>query len=102
MFDFSTVGSERTWLKDLLLSETESEYESSDEDEYITAMLKDHLKQKLIRDKYIDSPTVSMMGTVQSITWHVACCFRSRTHNMVIMLPGCSQIATCSPITGDR
>ncbi|XP_049544407.1 chromatin-remodeling ATPase INO80-like [Anopheles darlingi] len=62
MFDFSTVGSERTWLKDLLLSETESENEGSDEDEYITAMLKDHLKQKLIRDTYNDSPINSQYG----------------------------------------
>uniref|UniRef100_A0A182FL94 Chromatin-remodeling ATPase INO80 n=1 Tax=Anopheles albimanus TaxID=7167 RepID=A0A182FL94_ANOAL len=62
MFDFSTVGSERTWLKDLLLSETESEYEGSDEDEYITAMLKDHLKEKLIRDKYNDSQINSQYG----------------------------------------
>ncbi|XP_052873524.1 chromatin-remodeling ATPase INO80 [Anopheles cruzii] len=61
MFDFSAVGSERMWLKNLLLSETETESEVSD-DEYVTWMLKNHLLQKKIREKYNDSPTNSQYG----------------------------------------
>ena len=59
MFDFSTVGPERMWLKNLLLSETETESEISDVDEYIHEMLKNHLREKKIREKYNDSSQVS-------------------------------------------
>uniref|UniRef100_A0A182QXK5 Chromatin-remodeling ATPase INO80 n=1 Tax=Anopheles farauti TaxID=69004 RepID=A0A182QXK5_9DIPT len=62
MFDFSTVGSERMWLKNLLLSETETESDISDVEEYIQQMLKDHLKEKMIREKYNDSPHNSQYG----------------------------------------
>ncbi|XP_053674101.1 chromatin-remodeling ATPase INO80 [Anopheles nili] len=62
MFDFSTVGSERLWLKNLLLSETETESEISDVDDYIQQMLKDHLWEKKIREKYNNSPNNSQYG----------------------------------------
>uniref|UniRef100_A0A182PRF4 Chromatin-remodeling ATPase INO80 n=1 Tax=Anopheles epiroticus TaxID=199890 RepID=A0A182PRF4_9DIPT len=62
MFDFSTVGSERMWLKNLLLSETDTESEISDVDEYIHEMLKNHLREKKIREKYNDSPLNSQYG----------------------------------------
>uniref|UniRef100_A0A182K429 Chromatin-remodeling ATPase INO80 n=1 Tax=Anopheles christyi TaxID=43041 RepID=A0A182K429_9DIPT len=62
MFDFSTVGPERMWLKNLLLSETETESEISDVDEYIHEMLKNHLREKKIREKYNNSPQNSQYG----------------------------------------
>uniref|UniRef100_A0A182WM91 Chromatin-remodeling ATPase INO80 n=1 Tax=Anopheles minimus TaxID=112268 RepID=A0A182WM91_9DIPT len=62
MFDFSTVGSERMWLKNLLLSETETESEISDVEEYIQQMLKDHMREKKIRERYNDSPKNSQYG----------------------------------------
>uniref|UniRef100_A0A182NLU5 Chromatin-remodeling ATPase INO80 n=1 Tax=Anopheles dirus TaxID=7168 RepID=A0A182NLU5_9DIPT len=62
MFDFSTVGSERMWLKNLLLSETETESEISDVEEYIQQMLKDHLRERKIREKYDESPHNSQYG----------------------------------------
>uniref|UniRef100_A0A8W7PPN3 Chromatin-remodeling ATPase INO80 n=1 Tax=Anopheles coluzzii TaxID=1518534 RepID=A0A8W7PPN3_ANOCL len=62
MFDFSTVGPERMWLKNLLLSETETESEISDVDEYIHEMLKNHLREKKIREKYNDSSQNSQYG----------------------------------------
>uniref|UniRef100_A0A182MB26 Chromatin-remodeling ATPase INO80 n=1 Tax=Anopheles culicifacies TaxID=139723 RepID=A0A182MB26_9DIPT len=62
MFDFSTVGSERMWLKNLLLSETETESEISDVEEYIQQMLKEHKREKKIREMYNDSPKNSQYG----------------------------------------
>uniref|UniRef100_A0A182YJ33 Chromatin-remodeling ATPase INO80 n=1 Tax=Anopheles stephensi TaxID=30069 RepID=A0A182YJ33_ANOST len=62
MFDFSTVGSERMWLKNLLLSETETESEISDVEDYIQQMLKDHVREKKIRERYNDSPQNSHYG----------------------------------------
>ncbi|XP_050072706.1 chromatin-remodeling ATPase INO80-like [Anopheles maculipalpis] len=62
MFDFSTVGPERMWLKNLLLSETETESEISDVDDYIQQMLQDHVWEKKIRERYNDSPQSSHYG----------------------------------------
>uniref|UniRef100_A0A182SK95 Chromatin-remodeling ATPase INO80 n=1 Tax=Anopheles maculatus TaxID=74869 RepID=A0A182SK95_9DIPT len=62
MFDFSTVGSERMWLKNLLLSETETESEISDVEDYIQQMLKDHVREKKIRERYNASPQNSHYG----------------------------------------
>lgn len=55
----SQVGPDRKWLQDILLSDTESEPEISDEDEYIREMLKDHVKEKKIREKYYQNSHVS-------------------------------------------
>ncbi|KFB50887.1 AGAP005035-PA-like protein [Anopheles sinensis] len=62
MFDFSTVESDRMWLKDLLLSETETEQETSDEDEHIERLLKEHLREKMRREKYNSSADNNKYG----------------------------------------
>lgn len=52
------MGTDRKWLQDILLSDTASEPDESDEDEYIREMLKDHVKEKKIRAKYYQNPHV--------------------------------------------
>jgi chromatin-remodeling ATPase INO80 len=59
MFNSETIGDDRKWLFNLLLSETESESEISDTDKYIGEMLKDHVREKRYRQKYHQNPNVS-------------------------------------------
>lgn len=58
MYNFSQVGSDRKWLQDILLSDTESEGEISDENEYIRDMLRDHMKEQKFRTKYYQNANV--------------------------------------------
>lgn len=48
-------------MQDILLSDTESEPDPSDEDEYIRDMLREHVKEKKIRAKYYQNPHVSVI-----------------------------------------
>lgn len=59
IYNLSQIGPDRKWLQDILLSDTETEPEPSDEDEYIRDMLKEHVKEKKIRAKYYQNPHVS-------------------------------------------
>lgn len=59
IYNLSQIGPDRKWLQDILLSDTETEPEPSDEDEYIRDMLKEHVKEKKIRSKYYQNPHVS-------------------------------------------
>lgn len=60
IYNLSQIGPDRKWLQDILLSDTESEPEPSDEDEYIRDMLREHVKEKKIRSKYYQNPHVSL------------------------------------------
>lgn len=65
IYNLSEIGTDRKWLQDILLSDTESDVdEPSDEDEYIREMLREHVKEKKIRAKYYQNPHVSQ--TIQS------------------------------------
>lgn len=59
IYNLSQIGPDRKWLQDILLSDTETDPELSDEDEYIREMLKEHVKEKKIRSKYYQNPHVS-------------------------------------------
>lgn len=59
IYNLSQIGPDRKWLQDILLSDTESEPEPSDEDEYIRDMLREHVKEKKIRAKYYQNPHVN-------------------------------------------
>lgn len=59
IYNLSQIGPDRKWLQDILLSDTESEPELSDEDEYIREMLREHVKEKKIRTKYYQNSHVS-------------------------------------------
>lgn len=52
VYNFSSVVSEREWLCDVLLSDTDTESEISDEDEYIKDMLRYHLFEQKYRESY--------------------------------------------------
>lgn len=61
IYNLSQIGTDRKWLQDILLSDTETDAdEHSDEDEYIREMLKDHVKEKKVRAKYYQNPYVSI------------------------------------------
>lgn len=59
MFNSENIGNDRKWLFNLLLSDTESDSEFSDQDKYIGEMLKDHVRAKRYRQKYHQNPNVS-------------------------------------------
>lgn len=58
MYNADNIG-DRKWLFNLLLSDTESDSEISDQDKYIGEMLKDHVREKRYRQKYHQNPNVS-------------------------------------------
>lgn len=59
MYNFTQIGPDRKWLQDILLSDTESDGDISDEDEYIRSMLRDHVKERKYRTKYYQNANVS-------------------------------------------
>lgn len=59
MYNAENIGEDRKWLYDMLLSDTESESEISDEDTYVSEMLRDHIRDKKYRTKYHQNPIVS-------------------------------------------
>lgn len=59
MYNFSQIGADRKWLQDLLLSDTDTDGDISDEDDYIRTMLKDHVKEQKYRAKYYQNADVS-------------------------------------------
>lgn len=58
MYNFSQVGSDRKWLQGILMSDSDSEDEITDEDEYIRDMLKDHAREQKLRAKYYQNAKV--------------------------------------------
>lgn len=59
MLNSENIGEERKWLYNLLLSDSETDSEISDEDKYIGEMLKDHVREKHYRQAYHQNPRVS-------------------------------------------
>lgn len=60
IYNLSQIGPDRKWLQDILLSDTETDPEPSDEDDYIREMMREHVKEKKIRSKYYLNPHVSV------------------------------------------
>lgn len=60
IYNAESVGDDRKWLYNMLLSDTESETEISDEDSYVSEMLKNHIQEKKYRAKYHQNPNVSL------------------------------------------
>lgn len=58
MYNFSQVGSDRKWLQNILITESDSD-EISDEDEYIREMLKEHVLEQKLRVKYYQNANVN-------------------------------------------
>ncbi|TMW54018.1 hypothetical protein DOY81_000886 [Sarcophaga bullata] len=57
LYNFNDLTADREWLYDVLLSDTDTETEISDEDDYIKDMLKTHLKQQKLRENFYKKPT---------------------------------------------
>lgn len=58
------MGPDREWLQDVLLSDVDTDFEPSDEDEYVREMLRDHVKEKKIRNRYYRNPHVRLIFTI--------------------------------------
>lgn len=69
IYNLSQIGPDRKWLQDVLLSDTETDPELSDEDDYIREMLKEHVKEKKIRAKYYQNPHVSLSSFNIPAVW---------------------------------
>jgi paraquat-inducible protein B len=61
LYNTESLGEDRKWLHNTLLSDTESESEISDEEKYVGELLRDHVKQKKIRKEFHQEPTVSSL-----------------------------------------
>lgn len=55
VYNFSHVGQNRKWLQDVLLSDSDSDLEMS-EDEYVRDMLRSHVQEERLRNKYHRHP----------------------------------------------
>lgn len=62
LYNLTSVGPERLWLQNQLLSDTETESDISDEDDYIKDMLRNHLRERKYRGKYYSSLNNSQYG----------------------------------------
>uniref|UniRef100_A0A336MQW6 Chromatin-remodeling ATPase INO80 n=1 Tax=Culicoides sonorensis TaxID=179676 RepID=A0A336MQW6_CULSO len=62
LYNFSNVRQDRQWLKDMLLSDTSSSSEISDEDDYVKEMLKNHIREKRIRERYHQNSSRAQYG----------------------------------------
>ncbi|XP_055594739.1 chromatin-remodeling ATPase INO80 [Uranotaenia lowii] len=62
LYNLTSVGPERLWLQNLLLSDSDSESEISDEDEYVRDMLRNHVRERKYRGKYYSSLKNSQYG----------------------------------------
>lgn len=61
LYNFNDLSADRAWLYNELLSDTDSDTEISDEDEYIREMLKTHVKQQRIRENFYKKTTVILI-----------------------------------------
>lgn len=59
LYNFSDITADREWLYDAIMSDTDSETDISDEDDYIKDMLRTHIKQQKLRENFYKKPTVS-------------------------------------------
>lgn len=87
IFNFESVGPEREWLKDILLSDTDTDSIISDEDEYIRVVLKSHVKEKKHRNKFYGNVNVRCSKFIFNYM-HIHYPFIFRISNMDIMVPG--------------
>uniref|UniRef100_A0A1A9X1K8 Chromatin-remodeling ATPase INO80 n=1 Tax=Glossina brevipalpis TaxID=37001 RepID=A0A1A9X1K8_9MUSC len=57
LYNFNDLTADREWLYDVLLSDTDTDTEISDEDEYVRNMLKAHVRQQKMRENFYKKPT---------------------------------------------
>lgn len=59
LYNFNDLTSDREWLYDLLLSDTESDDPTITEDEYVHQLLREHIREQRQRKNYYKKATVS-------------------------------------------
>ncbi|XP_016960527.1 chromatin-remodeling ATPase INO80 [Drosophila biarmipes] len=57
LYNFNDLTSDREWLYDLLLSDTESDDPTITEDEYVQQLLREHIREQRQRKNYYKKPT---------------------------------------------
>ncbi|XP_061386788.1 chromatin-remodeling ATPase INO80 [Musca vetustissima] len=57
LYNFSELTADREWLYDVIMSDTDTETDISDEDDYVKEMLRTHMKQQKLRENYYKKPT---------------------------------------------
>uniref|UniRef100_A0A1I8N1Y1 Chromatin-remodeling ATPase INO80 n=1 Tax=Musca domestica TaxID=7370 RepID=A0A1I8N1Y1_MUSDO len=57
LYNFSELTADREWLYDVIMSDTDTETDISDEDDYVKEMLKTHMKQQKLRENYYKKAT---------------------------------------------
>ncbi|XP_033245825.1 chromatin-remodeling ATPase INO80 [Drosophila miranda] len=57
LYNFNDLTSDREWLYDILLSDTESDEAVTNEDEYIHQILREHIREQRQRKNYYKKPT---------------------------------------------
>ncbi|XP_037892218.1 chromatin-remodeling ATPase INO80 [Glossina fuscipes] len=57
LYNFNDLTADREWLYDVLLSDTDTDTEISDEDEYVREMIKAHVRQQKMRENFYKKPT---------------------------------------------
>lgn len=103
IYNLSQIGPDRKWLQDILLSDTETEPEPSDEDEYIRDMLKEHVKEKKIRAKYYQNPHVSRSPNLLFAQSKLnQFCFFCRIHSMATTALAFCLMWTCITSTSEK
>ncbi|XP_067614395.1 chromatin-remodeling ATPase INO80 [Eurosta solidaginis] len=57
LYNFNDLTNDREWLYDVLLSDSDSETEISDEDDYVKELLKTHMFEQKHRENFYKKPT---------------------------------------------
>ena len=102
LYNFNDLTSDREWLYNLLLSDTDTDTEISDEDDYLKEMMKAHIRERKLREKYYTKPSVFIIYLVLSLslgTNFIAFC---RIRSMPTMAVACFPPPTCIPIISNR
>lgn len=58
LFNFNDLTNDREWLYHVLLSDTDTETEISDEDDYVKELLKTHIFEQRHRENFYKKATV--------------------------------------------
>jgi hypothetical protein len=58
LYNFSNIAADRVWLQNILLADSDSADNISDEDRHVQELLREHQQDKKIRENYHRNPNV--------------------------------------------
>jgi hypothetical protein len=64
LYNFSNIAPDRSWLQNILLADSDSAGELSDEDKHVKELLKEHQHEKKIRENFYRNPNVCSRSSV--------------------------------------